>query len=61
MYLNAQIETYTKMTVCKIPRRSLISNDEIFILNENNFLEVKSINIITEQDNDIIVDNIKDI
>lgn len=60
MYLNAQIETYTKMTVCIIPRRSLISNNEIFILNENNSLEVKSINIITEQDNNIIVDNIKD-
>jgi hypothetical protein len=29
-------------------------------LNENNSLEVKSINIITEQDNNIIVDNIKD-
>ena len=60
MYLNAQIETYTKMTVCIMPRRSLISNNEIFILNENNSLEVKSVNIITEQDNNIIVDNIKD-
>jgi RND family efflux transporter MFP subunit len=60
MYLNAQIETYTKMIVCIIPRRSLISNNEIFNLNENNSLEVKSINIITEQDNNIIVDNIKD-
>ena len=54
MYLNAQIETYTKMTVCIIPRRSLISNNEIFILNENNSLEVKSINIITEQDLSLI-------
>ncbi len=60
MYLNAQIETYTKMTVCIMPRRSLISNNEIFILNKNNSLEVKSVNIITEQDNNIIVDNIKD-
>ena len=60
MYLNAQIETYTKMKVSIIPRRSLISNNEIFILNENNLLEVKSINIITEQDNNIIVDNIND-
>ena len=60
MYLNAQIETYTKMSVSVIPRRSLISNNEIFIVNENNFLEVKSINIITEQDNNIIVENIKD-
>ena len=60
MYLNAQIESFTKMKVCIIPRRSLISNNEIFILNENNLLEVKSINIITEQDNNIIIDNIID-
>ena len=60
MYLNAQIETYTEMKVCIIPRRSLISNNEIFILNENNSLEVKKINVITEQDNNIIVDNITD-
>ena len=38
----------------------MISNNEIFILNENNLLEVKSINIITEQDNNIIIDNIID-
>ena len=38
----------------------LISNNEIFILNENNSLEVKKINVITEQDNNIIVDNITD-
>ena len=59
-YLNTKIESFTKMKVCIIPRRSLISNNEIFILNENNLLEVKSINIITEQDNNIIIDNIID-
>ena len=36
------------MKVCIIPRRSLISNNEIFILNENNSLEVKKINVITK-------------
>ena len=60
MYLNAQIETYSKVKVCVIPRRSLISNNEIFILNENDLLEVRSINITTEQDNNIIVGNIND-
>ena len=41
-------------------QEDLISNNEIFILNENNSLEVKTINVITEQDNNIIVDNITD-
>ena len=59
MYLEANIESNSKKEVCILPRRSLISKNEIFTINDNNILEKISINIITEQGNEIIVDNVK--
>ena len=59
MYLEAKIESNSKKEVCILPRRSLISKNEIFTINDNNILEKISINIITEQGNEIIVDNVK--
>ena len=59
MYLEANVKSYSEKEVCILPRRSLISKNEIFTINDNNILEKKSINIITEQGNEIIVDNVK--
>ena len=59
MYLEANIESYSEKEVCILPRRSLVSKSEIFIINNNNTLENLPVNIISEQGNEIVVDNIK--
>ena len=58
MYLESIIKTKKNKDVCKISRRSIFSDNKIFTVNSNNELEVKSINIISNKGNNVIVDNI---
>tara|TARA_B100001142_G_scaffold43001_2_gene38893 strand:- start:207 stop:1367 length:1161 start_codon:yes stop_codon:yes gene_type:complete len=59
MYLTANIITKATKNVSKIPRRSIFSDDKIFIVNAKNKLEKKTVNIIASQGNNIIVNNLK--
>ena len=58
MYLDATISSSTINNVCKIPRRSIFSNNKIFIVNSENKLEVINVNIIANQGNNVLIDNI---
>ena len=58
MYLESIIKTKKNKDVCKISRRSIFSDNKIFTINSNNELEIKSINIISNKGNNVIVDNI---
>jgi membrane fusion protein, multidrug efflux system len=58
MYLNATITSNAISDVCKIPRRALFSDNKIFIVNSENKLETMSVNIISNQGNNVVVDNI---
>ena len=58
MYLNATISSNTINNVCKIPRRSVFSDNKTFIVNADNKLEIININIIANQGNNVLVDNI---
>lgn len=59
MYLEAKISTELKKDGCKIPRRSLISENEVYVINTNNKLEIVNVNIVSEQGNFIVIDNIE--
>ena len=58
MYLNAIITSNSISDVCKIPRRSIFSNNKIFVINSENKLESRTLTIISNQENDVIVDNL---
>ena len=58
MYLNATITSNSISDVCKIPRRALFSDNKVFIVNSENTLEIISANIISNQRENVIVDNI---
>ena len=60
MYLNATITSNFISDVCKIPRRALFANNKIFIVNSENKLEIRSVNIISDQGNNVLVDNLSD-
>ena len=60
MYLDAKISCLSKQNVCKIPRRSVFSENKVFIVNRDNKLEIMNINIISITGNSIVVDNIAD-
>jgi RND family efflux transporter MFP subunit len=59
MYLNATITSNPISDVCKIPRRAILSDNKVFIVNSENKLETIIVNIISDQGNNVIVDNIK--
>ena len=59
MYLNASIKTTATKDVCKIPRRALFSDKKVFIINEENRLEIMELSIISTQENNVIVNNLK--
>jgi membrane fusion protein, multidrug efflux system len=60
MYLNAIITSNAISDVCKIPRRAISSNNRIFIVNEENKLETKTLKIVSKQGNNVIADNLQD-
>jgi multidrug efflux pump subunit AcrA (membrane-fusion protein) len=59
MYLEGTIITNENNNVCKIERRSLFSDNKVYIVNQENKLEVKEINIISYQGNFMIIDNLQ--
>ena len=59
-YLEATIFANAEDNICKIPRRSIFSKNNIYIVNKNNQLEILEINIISKQENHVLVDNIID-
>ena len=59
MYLEGTIITNESNNVCKIERRSLFSDNKVYIVNQENKLEVKEINIISYQGNFMIIDNLQ--
>ena len=59
MYLNANITTKTTENVCKIPRRALFSSNNVFVVNSKNKLEIKSLTILSNQENNVIVTNLQ--
>ena len=58
MYLNAIITSNSILDVCEIPRRAIFSDNRIFIVNSENKLETMIVNVISNQGNNVIVDNI---
>ena len=58
MYLNATMTSNSISEVCKIPRRALFADNKIFIINSENKLETMCVNIISNQGDNVIVDNI---
>ena len=59
MYLNARITSSSMMNVSKIPRRAVFKDNQIFIVNSENRLDTKTINIIYSQGDNLVTDNIK--
>ena len=57
MYLDAKISSIIINNVCKIPR-SCVLDKKVFIVNTENKLERINVNIISNQGNNVIVDNI---
>ena len=57
MYLDAKISSIIINNVCKIPR-SCVLDKKVFIVNTENKLEIINVNIISNQGNNVIVDNI---
>ena len=57
MYLDAKISSIIINNVCKIPR-SCVLDKQVFIVNTENKLERINVNIISNQGNNVIVDNI---
>tara|TARA_B100000902_G_scaffold398473_1_gene465361 strand:+ start:3750 stop:4916 length:1167 start_codon:yes stop_codon:yes gene_type:complete len=60
MYLSAKIHTKNKIKSCKIPSRSLVSKNDVYIIDTDNKLKKKEINIISKLGNSILVDNLED-
>ena len=58
MYVSATIITKGIENVCKLPRRSIFKKNKVFIINKNNELKIKEVNIISYQDDDVIVENL---
>jgi len=57
MYLDAKISSIIINNVCKIPS-SCVLDKQVFIVNTENKLERINVNIISNQGNNVIVDNI---
>lgn len=60
MYLDASIISEKIAHVMRIPRRAIFSSDKIFIVNGENKIEEKQINIVTEDGQNVIIDNLSD-
>lgn len=58
MYVSATIITKGIENVCKLPRRSIFKKNKVFIINKNNQLKIKEVNIISYQSDDVIVENL---
>lgn len=59
MYLNATITTKGTKNVFKLPRSAIFEKNKIFIVNSKNKLEIKEVNIIAYQGDDVIINNLE--
>ena len=60
MYLDAKINTQAKENVFEIPRRAIFDNNKIFTIQNDNKLKIKKISILGYQEDNVIIDNLKD-
>ena len=55
MYLEGTISSNITNNVCKIPRRSIFSENNIYVVNSENKLEIMSVEIISYQGSNVLV------
>jgi RND family efflux transporter MFP subunit len=60
MYLNATITTKGTKDVFKLPRSAIFEKNKVFIINSKSKLEIKEVNIIAYQGDDVIINNLED-
>ena len=58
MYLEGTISSNITKSVCKIPRRSIFSENNIYVVNSENKLEIMSVEIISYQGSNVLVSGI---
>lgn len=58
MYLEASILTKESKNAFRLPRRAILKDDKVFIVDKKNKLRIKRVNIITYQGDEAIIDNI---
>jgi len=58
MYLEGTISSNITNNVCKIPRRSIFSENNIYVVNSENKLEIMSVEIISYQGSNVLVSGI---
>lgn len=59
MYLDAKIINKSNEKLVKIPRRAVFNKNKAFTIDSENKLEIKTLNIISYQDDFVVVDNLK--
>lgn len=59
MYLDAKIINKSNERLVKIPRRAVFNKNKAFTIDSENTLEIKTLNIISYQDDFVVVDNLK--
>ena len=59
MYLSATISSKGTENTFKLPRRAIFENNKVFIVDSNKKLEIKSVNIIAYQGDDVIIENLE--
>jgi multidrug efflux pump subunit AcrA (membrane-fusion protein) len=60
MYLNATIITKGTDNTFNLPVSSIFDGNKVFIVDSKNKLKIKEVNILTHQNNEVIIDNIAD-
>ena len=59
MYLDAKIINKSNEKLVKIPRRATFNENKAFTIDSENKLEIKTLNIVSYQDDFVVVDNLK--
>jgi len=59
-YLKATIITKGIDNTFKLPRRSIFNKNKVYVVTSENKLKKKTVNIISYQENTVIIDNLKD-
>ena len=60
MYLNANITTKGIENTFKLPRRAIFEENKVFIVDASKKLRIKTVNIISYTDDEVIIDNLDD-
>ena len=60
MYLDAIITTKGTKNTFKLPRRAVFEKSKVFIVDSEDKLKIKNINIIAYQNDEVIIDNLSD-